>query len=1517
MIRRRRLVLVAGLITVLLMAIAAVGSVLVVTGTDVGRGWLRRLVVQQMVPAVKGRLHVGRISGPILTGVTIDSLEIADSSGVVMVAAGKTTMRWDPRDFLDRRILVQRLITDNVLVQIIKYKDGDWNYKHIFPPGPKGAPRAKGSFGDFIVADSVSLTRGTFLLTMPWNPADSLKGARRDSSIKFNLARTNAQIRRSPRGLVRTWRWEQGHVNLSHVRLARPDTLGKLFQVTDLGMTEFDPPFRFDRVRGDVRWLGDSIWIDFPHFELPGSSGYSRGKIVWGSDLPVRYDIAVHGDKVAMKDIAWLTETFPAQGGGTMDLTIRNDPSNLNVLRYGITNMDARSYDSRIRGRMTWGVGGPVTTLTEVDLRADPLDFSLLRVFNGEQFPLPWRGQITGTVKAKGGPLHRFDVDDMRFTFRDANVPGATSVGSGIGQVDILYPAFTKFRGFEVDLERGDLRTPRFLNREFPRVNGFVSGSALLDSLWYDVRVRDLDAYHDDGTGTPQSHVTGAGRITLEPAYVIYDMQLDAQPLSFTMLGNSYLKLPVRGTMTGPITVKGTIAALEVTGQLTGDAGSITGSGIVDIEPSGYSMKGQAAFDRLDLRTALGSTTLPATLLTGKADMDTRGDSLANLDGRMSITLDRSRIDALRVDEGIARFTFRDGIATVDSLSVLSPALTLSARGGVGLYAGRTDSLTFRVTADSLGGLRPWLSSTPHSDTPDSLAGNALLRGKVSGRIDSLAVGATLAMRDVLRGGVTVSVADLTATGSWIRGVPSGRLSLTADSIGAGAVRLHSASATGTFTSARDGEISVEAQADSGARVGFAASVRGAGDSVVATIATLFGEGRTTRWALMHPAIVTQTPGLVSLDSLVLGDTGAARVRISARVPQSDSVSVAMSATKVRLSDISWLTQRERPLAGILDASLLVRGTREAPTATLAAQANALSIGTTALGDARVSGTYATNRFLSNVTLSQRDSATPLLSARVALPVTATLAAFPTLQRDAPISGSLSLRNTSLALFEAATPTISDASGTLSGELQLRGSVREPRMDGIVTLANGASYITPLGVRLIGMDGVLRFAGDNVSLPRLTVSGAGTRGGSAVLSGRIGYASLQDPSFDLTIQATNLRILERPRIATLQVSTDANGLQIRGTPRGSVLTGSVTIPTGDIIIANLGSAKNLVSIDDPEFFTLIDTTTTQGRSLLAAAPSPLLKNLQVREVRLFMGNNVWLRSDEANIKLAGDVGVTLGRDRQDSSRVQLALDGSLLAERGTYRLNLGFDLVQRTFDVERGTLRFFGEPELNPTLDITAVNVVRQYSRQDRDVPIRMSIGGTLAVPTLKLGSADPNLVLTESDAISYLFTGRPSFAASSVNEGYSSQAANLFLPTFGNFLGDKVGSALGLSQFQIETASGAAGQGSAVTSTLASTRLGGGVQIGSRTFVRATVGLCQLFGNNQNNQQNNQQNNNLSLVNSIGAKLEYRFSQWISASIGVEPPTSLLQCNNSSNARNFAPTPQQFGLDITRKWEF
>ena len=100
-----------------------------------------------------------------------------------------------------------------------------------------------------------------------------------------------------------------------------------------------------------------------------------------------------------------------------------------------------------------------------------------------------------------------------------------------------------------------------------------------------------------------------------------------------------------------------------------------------------------------------------------------------------------------------------------------------------------------------------------------------------------------------------------------------------------------------------------------------------------------------------------------------------------------------------------------------------------------------------------------------------------------------------------------------------------------------------------------------------------------------------------------------------------------------------------------------------------------------------------------------------RNVPIRMGRDVWLRSAEANINLGGEISITRaqGTGSRGNGEAQLALTGSLQTVRGTYQLNIG--PVQRTFEVQQGSIDWFGDPDFvfNPNLDISAQHTVRQY----------------------------------------------------------------------------------------------------------------------------------------------------------------------------------------------------------------
>jgi hypothetical protein len=382
---------------------------------------------------------------------------------------------------------------------------------------------------------------------------------------------------------------------------------------------------------------------------------------------------------------------------------------------------------------------------------------------------------------------------------------------------------------------------------------------------------------------------------------------------------------------------------------------------------------------------------------------------------------------------------------------------------------------------------------------------------------------------------------------------------------------------------------------------------------------------------------------------------------------------------------------------------------------------------------------------------------------------------------------------------------------------------------------------------------------------------------------------------------------------------DVSGdLRLTGPLSAAVLDGQLTVDRGAIYIRDLAQ-KRIVSLDDPALYRVVDSGVTATRRGALPQPAGGFSNtITLRDVRVNMGQDVWLRSSEANINLDGSVRVTRRRSLVglDSAQAEFTLDGALLVRRGTYRLNVG-EIVQRTFEVERGTIRFFGEDaQVNPALDITAVHTVRKFNstiaQQDRK--IRAKIGGTLETPTLDFESAD-EAKLSQSDLISYLVTGGPALGVGDPTQqnGVGNTAANALITTVGSALSDKLS---GLGLFDVVTIQSALDQGSTANpqnrdlgdQLLRSTRVGGGIQLTDRTYLSGNVGLfCNLASGTTQS---------FTITDLLGLRIEYRVNSTYSLSASVAPSTQGQLCDRG-NVRGFAATPPQLGFDFTGTWRF
>jgi autotransporter translocation and assembly factor TamB len=484
---------------------------------------------------------------------------------------------------------------------------------------------------------------------------------------------------------------------------------------------------------------------------------------------------------------------------------------------------------------------------------------------------------------------------------------------------------------------------------------------------------------------------------------------------------------------------------------------------------------------------------------------------------------------------------------------------------------------------------------------------------------------------------------------------------------------------------------------------------------------------------------------------------------------------------------------------------------------------------------------------------------------------------------------------------------VTKATGSLALDADVSGTWKHPLINGSLVVHNGELSLEQLGaVRLTGLDADVVFHGDSI-FGKLSAHSGKTKPATGELSGFVGIRDIQQPTYNLKLTAQSFNVIDKARFATLDLT---GNVDLTGRSDAAVLTGSLTVDRGVIAIPELFS-KHVISLDDPEFYKVVDTTAFEDRHLLPAPPLGFISNLSVTRLTVQMGRDVWLRSSEANINLGGQVTIqkNVSPREKPGGRVQLALDGTLQTVRGTYRLNLAPG-VSRTFTVENGDVRFFGDQDLNGALNINALYTVRQSSAQGArpDVRVGVHLGGTLLAPTVDLSSPDSQRV-SKADLVSYLATGQPSNQIGGPTGDYTSTAVNVFLNSgfqFNTSLCDETGVSAGVYD---ATQARSAGSG-----VLTGARINCGRQLGEKVFLRLDYGLCQvgqLVGGNSGT------SDPLTFADAIGLKVDYQLTTSLTLSGGIEPPTNAVLCTRDASARGFAPTPRQFGIDLLRLWRF
>ncbi|MEP6897918.1 MAG: translocation/assembly module TamB domain-containing protein [Rhodanobacter sp.] len=526
------------------------------------------------------------------------------------------------------------------------------------------------------------------------------------------------------------------------------------------------------------------------------------------------------------------------------------------------------------------------------------------------------------------------------------------------------------------------------------------------------------------------------------------------------------------------------------------------------------------------------------------------------------------------------------------------------------------------------------------------------------------------------------------------------------------------------------------------------------------------------RWRLLQPTQLAYNDGTMNLSELCL----------SAGDPQ---LCVAAKQDKPGNLDASYRLQA-LPLALLLNASgnadlpMRADGTLEGSGKIRRTAAGALS-GNAAITSVRGTVTYTDHAdqpllgWRDLALTANLDPARQLVSIRASLDDGGRLDGQLSITgAQQALDGQLTLHLNSLAPVELFTAELADVKGDLDGNFHFAGTLKQPSITGQALVAGFAAEVPSAGLKL--SDG--RIAVSTTDAKRFRIDGSVKSGeGSLTINGSAGLGATAQTS--LTLRGSRFTAADIPA-AKVVVSPD---ITLKQDARGIAIGGSVALDSADVNVDRLPGAGATKASPD---VVVVD----QKQQEQAASQMPISASVKVD-----LGGKTHLIGMGLDGNLTGTLNVVERPGRATTGQGQIAVSGTYRA----YGQNL---------QIERGQLLFASTPIDNPGLNIRAGRKLNPNATIDEGQEVGLLVSGTAQRPILTVFS---NPVMEQSDALSYLITGKPLSEVKGGEGSMVSAAAQALGSAGGDLLAKRIGSKLGVDDIGVSS-SEALGGNSAFT---------------------------------------------------------------------------------------------------------
>ena len=831
--------------------------------------------------------------------------------------------------------------------------------------------------------------------------------------------------------------------------------------------------------------------------------------------------------------------------------------------------------------------------------------------------------------------------------------------------------------------------------------------------------------------------------------------------------------LQIAAVELGSVSVQARLADETATldGELTGALGHATWQGRLALaETPAYSLS--FAADQLDPAVA-GYDTLDGDLRL-HGSLHGTGLGLSSMDARAELTLRPSRLGPVDLTRGHLTARLAGGRVHISEATLLAPDARLHITGELGTAL---DRLSYSLRLDRLS---PWLALAGHTGS-----GRLRLEGTAEGSLGNVRTRGKLRAEAVRLSELSLAAATIDFAAERLgQPQPQASLSIGLRDLQAG-LGLKTLSAEVQLTPSpaetdRPGHrlhLDLTATQTPERRHRLRAQLLAQPERMTAQLQELSVALPLGTWQLTRPARLGYRAGGIRLDRFVLAKSDQPEQQLILRggLAMTGVQDLQLQLTNCSLDEVTHLLPHQPRLHGTLSAEVQIAGTAEAPSITASAAVREGQIAGQAYAGANATVHYQDRK--ARFQLSFHQDERHALHADGSLPVALGWARGFRAAVLGDLDGAIRSDGLNLAVLNAfSAGAADDIAGTLQLDLRATGPTDTPQLSGSFGLKDGRATVKALGLDVSPVSLSASLSPGRIRITQLTAqAGDGSLSGSGLIT----LTKYWPQALDLSFTANDWPAMwtHRYRVVIdgqLQASGSLVAPHLSGhigvrqatlRPELSFLSAQPLHHDDTIVVRPSADAPPLSDALQP------DRHGTDGET------TRVLENLSL-DVALDLGQATRLQHPNADITLGGGVSVSKKRD----AAPRLA---------GVIQLARGWAGFQgRRFLLDRGTLAFDEETQLNPRLDILA-----RYEHDD--YVIDALVGGTAETPRLDLRSTPP---LEQADILAVLLFGKPTSALNKGEEiDLQQEAVALTSGYAAATLGQSVSDALGLDTLGID----------------------------------------------------------------------------------------------------------------------